>query len=83
MIDKNVAAVVFKLVSRSNVGLAKYGVTTERKDIDLVGWLTHLQEEVMDAAIYLERIKQEINDVQTEGNTWKSPKVFANMVSQL
>jgi hypothetical protein len=38
--------------------MVKYGVTTERTDIDLVGWLNHLQEELMDATIYLERAKQ-------------------------
>lgn len=52
--DKNVEAVREKLLQRSVFGLEKYGVTTERKDIDLVGWLNHLQQELMDAAVYVQ-----------------------------
>lgn len=52
--DANVEAVRQKLLDRSKVGLAKYGVTTERGDLDLVAWLRHLQEELLDAAVYVE-----------------------------
>lgn len=52
--DKNVEAVREKLLLRSKIGLRKYGVTTERKDVDLLGWLIHLQQELMDAAVYAE-----------------------------
>lgn len=58
--DKNVEQVVNQLRSRCEVGLNKYGVTTERDDIDLLGWLQHLQEELMDAAVYVERLKYEV-----------------------
>lgn len=58
--DKNVEAVRTKLLERSQVGLAKYEVTTERTDTDLVGWLNHLQEELMDAAVYVQRSMVEI-----------------------
>jgi hypothetical protein len=58
--DENVERVRAAFLSRSQVGLAKYGVTTERVDIDLVGWLQHLQEELMDAVVYLERIKRDL-----------------------
>lgn len=51
--DGNVEAVRQKLLDRSKVGLAKYGVTTERDDLDLVAWLRHLQEELLDAAVYV------------------------------
>lgn len=50
--DKNVEAIRQKLLDRSQVGLSKYGVTTERTDIDFVGWLDHMQQEMMDGAIY-------------------------------
>lgn len=60
MNDKNVEAVRQQLLDRMKTGYTKYGVTTERKDIDLVGWLQHLQEELMDAAVYIERIKDEL-----------------------
>lgn len=52
--DSNVEAARQKLLDRSKVGLAKYGVTTERDDLDLVAWLRHLQEELLDAAVYVE-----------------------------
>lgn len=54
MTDPNVKAVRHKLLQRSEVGLRKYGVTTADADIDLVGWLRHLQEEILDAAVYIE-----------------------------
>ena len=58
--DSNVKKVQEALESRMKVGYNKYGVTTERTDIDLAGWLQHLQEELMDACVYIERIKSEL-----------------------
>ena len=52
--DSNVASVRVKLLQRSDVGLRKYGVTTERGDVGTIGWLKHAQEEAMDLCIYLE-----------------------------
>jgi len=60
--DINVAKVISKMQERASVGLNKYGVTTERTDLNLLEWLTHAQEEAMDLAIYLERIKMELNE---------------------
>jgi hypothetical protein len=60
MIDKNVEAVRQAMYERMSKGYQKYGTTTERTDIDLMGWLQHLQEELMDAAVYVERIKDEL-----------------------
>lgn len=58
--DPNVDRVCQSFQDRAYVGYAKYGCTTERKDVDANGWLTHLQEELMDACIYIERLKQEV-----------------------
>jgi len=58
--DQNVQAVIDKMATRAEIGYSKYGVTTERTDIDLLGWVNHLQEELMDAAIYCQRLKKEI-----------------------
>jgi hypothetical protein len=58
--DQNVLSVIEQLQNRMQAGYAKYGTTTERTDIDLKGWLQHLQEELMDAAVYIERLKKEI-----------------------
>lgn len=56
--DANVEAVRKMLLERSQVGLKKYGVTTERKDILLGDWLQHLQDALCDAAVYAEAQKQ-------------------------
>jgi len=55
-------AVCDLIQSRAVRGLHKYGVTIERDDIDLLGWIQHLQEELADALVYLERIKKEVQD---------------------
>ena len=59
--DPNVARVLESYLDRAEEGMKKYQVTTERTDIDLLGWLNHLQEELMDATIYLERVKREFD----------------------
>ena len=60
MVDPNVESVMDSYRSRDKVGFDKYGTDTTRTDIDLMGWLTHLQEELMDATVYIERLKKEI-----------------------
>ena len=62
MLDKNVGNVIESFKSRMEVGYKKYGTTTERTDIDMMGWLQHLQEELMDAVVYIERLKSEVNN---------------------
>ena len=57
--DKYVQRVKENFEQRSQTGIKKYGTTLERKDVDLLGWLTHLQEELMDATLYIERLKDE------------------------
>jgi hypothetical protein len=42
--------------------MKKYNTTLEREDLDLQEWLNHLQEELMDATLYVERLKAEIGD---------------------
>ena len=59
-LDPNVQSVIEKYEERARVGFEKYGTNTTRRDIDLQGWLTHLQEELMDATIYIERLKKDI-----------------------
>lgn len=52
--DKNVEIVREKLLYRSQIGLYKYGITTERSDLSKEEWLVHLQEELLDAAVYVQ-----------------------------
>ena len=58
--DKNVENVVKQLRDREEEGLLKYGVNTERTDLSSLEWLQHLQEELMDASVYIEKLKNEI-----------------------
>ena len=60
--DKNVEKVITQLRDREEEGLLKYGVNTERTDLSTLQWLQHLQEELMDASVYIEKLKNEIND---------------------
>ena len=52
--DRNVEAVRSMLADRCARGIAKYGATTERGDMSHVEWLRHLQEELLDAAVYVQ-----------------------------
>ena len=56
--DPVVERVVDKFVSRSDVGFAKYGVTLEDDKSNLFQWINHLQEELMDAVLYLQKLKE-------------------------
>jgi hypothetical protein len=56
--DPVVARVVQKFVSRSDVGFEKYGVTLEDDKSNMVEWMNHLQEELMDAVLYLQKAKE-------------------------
>ena len=58
--DKYVEQVIEKYKQRSETGIKKYGTTLERKDLNLLDWLNHLQEELMDASLYVERLKDEL-----------------------
>jgi hypothetical protein len=56
--DPVVERVVDKFVSRSDVGFAKYGVTLQDDPSKMFEWLNHLQEELMDAVLYLQNAKE-------------------------
>ena len=55
--DKYVQAVKEKFEERSQTGIRKYNQTLEREDLNILDWLTHLQEELMDATLYVEKLK--------------------------
>ena len=56
--DPVVERVVDKFVSRSDVGFAKYGVTLNDDKSNLFAWINHLQEELMDAVLYMQKLKE-------------------------
>jgi len=57
--DPIVIKVLAKYYERSQLGIQKYGRTLDRDDLNLIEWLNHLQEELMDATLYIEKLKQE------------------------
>jgi hypothetical protein len=58
--DTIVEDVINKFRKRSEAGMLKYNTTLDRTDLSTLDWLTHLQEELMDAILYVERLKKEI-----------------------
>ena len=45
-----------KIMMRAAKGESKYQVTMEREDLNMLEWLTHLQEELMDATVYVQKV---------------------------
>jgi hypothetical protein len=58
--DKYVQQIKDKFEHRSQVGIKKYGTTLERGDLDKQDWLNHLEEELMDAILYLQVLKDKL-----------------------
>lgn len=57
--DPILLRVLAKYYERSETGVKKYGRTLDRDDLNLLDWLNHLQEELMDATLYIEKLKKE------------------------
>ena len=66
--DPIVMSVMTKFYERSQVGIKKYNTMLTRDDLSTVEWLNHLQEELMDATLYLERLKQEFKTNENESS---------------
>ena len=68
--DPVVKNVVDKFVERSNTGFSKYGSTLDDerrlKMKNLQGYLNDIQEELMDAVLYIQTAREEIEDEETE-----------------
>lgn len=65
--DSNVEDVRRQLLERSQCGVGKYGVTTEREDLSPGQWLQHLLEELCDAAVYVRRLQREVEALDLLG----------------
>lgn len=59
--DRYKDVIVEKVISimreRSKDGIAKYGTTLQDSPDGFYSWLNHLQEELMDAILYIEKMK--------------------------
>ena len=56
-IDPVVTSVMTQLLTRSQLGISKYGTTLEDNNTD--DFLQHLKEELMDAVLYIEKLQRE------------------------
>jgi hypothetical protein len=66
MTDKIVESVIEELRSRSEVGFKKYGTNLERTDLTTIEWLDHARQEALDLALYLQRIKEDLQNKKHE-----------------
>jgi hypothetical protein len=57
-LDSIVESVISKYKDRANVGFTKYGTNLDRTDLNTKEWAEHLQQELMDAVLYLEKFKE-------------------------
>ena len=68
--DPVVKRVVQKFVDRSNVGFKKYGRTLNSERLgghkDLVAYLNDIQEELMDAILYIQTAREELADLRED-----------------
>jgi|TARA_Y100000992_G_scaffold285502_1_gene236528 hypothetical protein len=60
--DTIVNTVIKSFINRSEIGQKKYNTTLDRDDLSLNNWINHVQEELMDAILYLEKLKKETTD---------------------
>lgn len=59
--DSIVDGVVDSFISRASFGKQKYNNTMDRTDLSVDEWLNHAIEEHMDAILYLNKLRQELN----------------------
>ena len=64
--DKILLNVVEKMVERSDIGIKKYGATLEDDKSGLVFFLKQVQTELMDAVLYVQRLKEEVTTLKEE-----------------
>ena len=57
--DSIVEKVIERFKTRAEMGFKKYGTDLDRTDLCLLDWICHMQEELHDAILYLEKLKVE------------------------
>ena len=55
--DSVVRGVIEMFLERAAIGKNKYGVTLDRQDLSVKDWISHAQEELMDAILYLQKLR--------------------------
>jgi hypothetical protein len=60
-LDSIVTNVLCKFKQRADFGFKKYGQNLDRNDLETLDWIVHAQEELMDAILYLEKLKTTVD----------------------
>lgn len=60
--DPIVNNVIDLFEARSDAGMQRYGTSMAANPKTLLAWILDAQEELMDAILYLERMRQELGD---------------------
>ena len=58
--DPLVQKVINRMAARSESGIKKFGNTMDQADKTINEWILDTQEELMDACLYLEKLKEEL-----------------------
>lgn len=66
--DSIVKKILQEFKERADAGKKKYKKDLDRNDLSLLDWLQHAKEELMDAVLYIEKIKAVLSN-QKDGNT--------------
>lgn len=54
--------IIQEIRRRRDIGREKYGTSMERTDLTTQQWLQHMKEELLDGAIYCERVKRDLGE---------------------
>ena len=69
-------SVVFEIIKefgdRAKKGYDKYGTDMDRTDLSVSEWAQHLREELMDALVYLTRLKKDVIKLEEELSAYKN-----------
>ena len=65
--------VIAAIRERRERGRRKYETTMDRDDLTTFQWAQHAQEEAMDLAIYLQRLKRDLQNDQGDGRRQPTP----------
>ena len=67
-VDSVVQTIIDRFESRAAFGRKKYGTDLDRTDLSVVDWIQHIQDELHDGILYLEKLEQVLNGKVEEPN---------------
>ena len=75
-VDTIVYSVLKKFTERAKVGKEKYKTDLDRTDLNMLDWIKHTSEELMDATLYLEKLKREFEKIDFEKTEFEKKKKY-------